>query len=248
MNYDVLKGSEANVEIDTPNVAIHPQMNIEGSYRILVNSDGETIVDVRKGSAEISTPQGSTQVEKDQRITIQGNADNAQYQVAAAPARMNGTSGTATAITSSRVRKAGSTPIPTTRAARILTGTEIGATFLIMEQCGFPPRDQAGHRTAMAAGFLNPTTGGPGFPMNPGAGRHITMAGGSSMAGTGAGGPGQSTADIVRFGRPLTSRSSALAVEDGESDWGSGSAAASAILAGCRVAQAIGSFPGMAAA
>jgi hypothetical protein len=83
VSYDVLRGNEANVEIDTPNVAIRPQMN-EGSYRITVNSDGETIVDVRKGSAEISTPQGSTHVDKDQRITIQGNADNAQYNVSEA--------------------------------------------------------------------------------------------------------------------------------------------------------------------
>src|SRR6266436_391730 len=75
--------STANVEIDTPNVASRPQMN-EGSYRISVNSKGETIVDVRKGSAEISTAQGSTRVDRDQRITIQGNADNAQYNVSAA--------------------------------------------------------------------------------------------------------------------------------------------------------------------
>jgi hypothetical protein len=86
VNYDVLKGNEADVEIDTPNVAIHPQLG-EGSYRILVNSDGETIVDVRRGSAEISTSQGSTHVEKDQRITIQGSADSAQYQVSNAPGR-----------------------------------------------------------------------------------------------------------------------------------------------------------------
>jgi hypothetical protein len=85
-NYEVFKNNEANVEIDTPNVAIHPQIG-EGSYRVLVNSDGETIVDVRKGSAEISTPQGSTRVERDQRITIQGNADSAQYQVSGAPGR-----------------------------------------------------------------------------------------------------------------------------------------------------------------
>src|ERR1700682_880454 len=82
-NYDVLRGSEADVEIDTPNVAIRPEMN-EGSYRITINSDGETIVDVRKGSAEISTQQGSTRVDKGQRITIQGSADNAQYNVSAA--------------------------------------------------------------------------------------------------------------------------------------------------------------------
>ena len=84
--YDVLKGSQASIEIDTPNVAVRPAQG-EGSYRILVNSDGETIVDVRKGSAEIATPQGSTHVERDQRITIQGNADNAQYQISGAPGR-----------------------------------------------------------------------------------------------------------------------------------------------------------------
>jgi hypothetical protein len=84
VNFDVLKGSEADVQIQTPNVSIHPQAG-EGSFRILVNSDGETIVDVRKGSADISTPQGSTRVERNQRITIQGNADNAQYQVSGAP-------------------------------------------------------------------------------------------------------------------------------------------------------------------
>jgi hypothetical protein len=85
-NYEVLKNNEANIEIQTPNVAIHPDMG-EGSYRVLVNSDGETIVDVRKGTAEISTPQGSTHVGRDQRITIHGNADDAQYQVSGAPGR-----------------------------------------------------------------------------------------------------------------------------------------------------------------
>ena len=82
VTYDVLRGNEADIEIDTPNVAIRPQMG-EGSYRILVNPGGETIIDVRKGSAEIVTPQGSTRVNKDQRITIQGT-DNAQYQVSRA--------------------------------------------------------------------------------------------------------------------------------------------------------------------
>jgi hypothetical protein len=85
-NYEVFKNNDAAIEIQTPNVAIRPDKG-EGSYRVLVNSDGETIVDVRKGSAEISTPQGSTRVQRDQRITIQGNADNAQYQVSGAPGR-----------------------------------------------------------------------------------------------------------------------------------------------------------------
>ena len=84
VNYEVMRGSEADVQIQTPNVAIHPQAG-EGSFRIQVNSDGETIVDLRKGSADISTPQGSTRVERNQRITIEGNADNAQYQVSGSP-------------------------------------------------------------------------------------------------------------------------------------------------------------------
>src|SRR6266852_4095868 len=56
VSYDVMKGSEADVE---------------------------TLVDVRKGSAEVSTPDGSTHVDKDQRITVQGT-DHPQYQVSAA--------------------------------------------------------------------------------------------------------------------------------------------------------------------
>jgi uncharacterized membrane protein YgcG len=84
VTYSVAKGSEATTEIDTPNVAIHPVG--EGEYRILVNSDAETQVIVRKGSAEFSTPQGSTRVDSGQMITIAGT-DNPQYQTASAPAR-----------------------------------------------------------------------------------------------------------------------------------------------------------------
>jgi FecR protein len=86
VSFDVLRNNDSGAEIQTPNVSIRPQMG-EGSYRILVNSDGETILDVRSGNAEISTPQGSTQVGRDQRITVQGNADNAQYQISGAPGR-----------------------------------------------------------------------------------------------------------------------------------------------------------------
>jgi Family of unknown function (DUF6600)/FecR protein len=82
-NYSIVRGSGANVEIDTPNVAVHPLH--EGRYRIQVNGDGETQVIVRDGDADISTPQGSTQVHKGEQITIQGTGENAQYRVADAP-------------------------------------------------------------------------------------------------------------------------------------------------------------------
>ncbi len=85
-SYSVLDGGQASAEIDTPNAAVHPDG--PGVYRILVNSDAETQVTVRAGTAEISTPQGTTQVGAGQIITIAGT-NNPQYQTASAPPRDN---------------------------------------------------------------------------------------------------------------------------------------------------------------
>jgi len=85
VTYSVLRGSEAAVEIDTPNSSIRPQAG-DGEYRVVVVSDSETRVIVRRGSVEISTPAGSTHVERGQMITISGT-DNPQYQATRAPDR-----------------------------------------------------------------------------------------------------------------------------------------------------------------
>jgi hypothetical protein len=82
MDFTVFKGSEADVEIDTPNVAIRPLK--EGQYRIEVRSEGDTSVIVRQGEAEVTTPQGSTTVRKGEMIAIRGR-DNPEYQVASGP-------------------------------------------------------------------------------------------------------------------------------------------------------------------
>jgi uncharacterized protein DUF6600/FecR-like protein len=79
--YAVFKNSEADVEIDTPNVSIRPARS-EGSYRILVASADETQILVRKGYAEISTPQGSTHVERGQLMIVRGTGNDTQYKVA----------------------------------------------------------------------------------------------------------------------------------------------------------------------
>ncbi len=79
VDYTVFKGTETDVEIDTANVAIHPAQK-DGIYRVEVNSDGETQVIVRKGEAEISTPQGSTHLEKGRMIIVRGTAEQAQYK------------------------------------------------------------------------------------------------------------------------------------------------------------------------
>jgi len=83
--YSVFKDSDAEIEIDTPNVTVRPTSK-EGVYRIEVNSN-ETRVTVRKGAADISTPQGSTRVEKGQSAIIRGSADEAEYKLAGAPSK-----------------------------------------------------------------------------------------------------------------------------------------------------------------
>jgi hypothetical protein len=79
VDYTVFKGSEANVEIDTPNMAVIPQG--PGVYRIQIDGDSQTEVSVRKGRVQVSTPQGSTNVEAGQVIYVRGT-DNPEYQVA----------------------------------------------------------------------------------------------------------------------------------------------------------------------
>jgi Family of unknown function (DUF6600)/FecR protein len=82
-SYTVLKDGQASPEIDTPNASLRP--NGPGEYRILVNSDAETEITVREGSADVSTPQGSTHVDAGQLITIAGT-DNPEYKISTAPA------------------------------------------------------------------------------------------------------------------------------------------------------------------
>jgi FecR protein len=85
-NYTVLRNSDADAEIDTPNVAIRTEKR-ESSFRILVTADDHTEVLVRKGEIEVTTPQGGTRVGQNQFITIQGSGADAQYKIGEAPAR-----------------------------------------------------------------------------------------------------------------------------------------------------------------
>ena len=82
--YSVLNGAQADVEIDTPNVAVHPTK--PGRYRVEIDSDGQSIVTVAEGEAQTSTSDGSTTVKKGQLITIRGTGTDAQYKISDAPA------------------------------------------------------------------------------------------------------------------------------------------------------------------
>jgi hypothetical protein len=85
-NYTVLGNSDADAEIDTPNVAIRTERRT-ASFRILVTADDHTEVLVRHGEIEITTPQGGTRVGENQFITIRGTGADTQYRLGEAPAR-----------------------------------------------------------------------------------------------------------------------------------------------------------------
>src|SRR5208283_1827337 len=82
VDYTVYRGTQADAEIDTPNMGVHPLA--PGIYRIQVNSATETLLIVRQGEAEVLTNQGSTKVEAGQIIQIHG-ADNPEYKIDPAP-------------------------------------------------------------------------------------------------------------------------------------------------------------------
>jgi hypothetical protein len=85
-NYSVFGESEAEPEIDTPNVAVHPAHK-DGVFRIEVLPNGDSIVIVRKGEAEISTPQGIGEVKQGEMATVRGFGTDAKYKIGPAPAR-----------------------------------------------------------------------------------------------------------------------------------------------------------------
>jgi len=85
-NYSVFNESEAEPEIDTPNVALHPAHK-DGVFRIEVRPDGDSIIIVRKGEAQISTPQGIADVKEGDMATVRGSGADAKYKISPAPDR-----------------------------------------------------------------------------------------------------------------------------------------------------------------
>jgi len=85
-NYSVFGESEAEPEIDTPNVALHPAHQ-DSVFRIEVRPDGDSIIIVRKGEAQISTPQGIANIKQGDMATVRGAGADARYKITPAPER-----------------------------------------------------------------------------------------------------------------------------------------------------------------
>ncbi len=82
-NFSAIQGAGAQTEIDTPNVAVTPRGT--GRFRIEVTPGGDTLVTVREGEADVSTPDGSTPVRRGEMITVRGTGNDVRFQIASAP-------------------------------------------------------------------------------------------------------------------------------------------------------------------
>jgi hypothetical protein len=82
--FSVFRDSRAQVEVSTPNVSIRPLA--QGQFRVWVRDDGQTVVTVRAGEAEIYTQRGSQRVHQGQTMFVRGTAQDPEYQIAAAGA------------------------------------------------------------------------------------------------------------------------------------------------------------------
>ena len=206
-NYTVVKGNEADVEIDSPNVAVRPLR--PGRYRMQVISDSETNVIVRDGEAEITTPQGSTRVQSGEMITVRGT-DQPEYKVSSAPEnddwdRWN-------KDRDNVIRDAASWG----HTNRYYTGAndlDSYGHWVYVPGYGnvWQPYQEATWAPYQAGRWVwEPYYGWTWVSYDRGVGPLITMAGGSITAAAGAGGLDRFTCIIVRCGRPRLSSLSAL--------------------------------------
>jgi hypothetical protein len=84
VTFRVLRDSDSQMEIDTPQVSVRPDSR--GTYRITIRQDGTSEIIIRSGEAEIFTPRGSEPLGTGQMMIARGSAADPEYQQMSAPA------------------------------------------------------------------------------------------------------------------------------------------------------------------
>ena len=79
VTFRVLRDTQADVELDTPNVSVRPVKR--GVYRITVGDDGQSEVTVRSGEAETFTPRGSERLGSGKTMMVRGTTADPEFQV-----------------------------------------------------------------------------------------------------------------------------------------------------------------------
>ncbi|MCZ2149723.1 MAG: hypothetical protein LC126_18340 [Bryobacterales bacterium] len=80
--YRMLRDSNAEVELSTPNAAVHPLRR--GLYRVTILPDDTTEITVRSGEVDIYTPRGSERLRAGRTMLVRGTPDAPEFQVTAA--------------------------------------------------------------------------------------------------------------------------------------------------------------------
>jgi len=80
ISFRILRDSDAQVEISTPSVAVHPLR--KGIYRVTVKPDGSSEITVRAGGdAEIASPKGTEKLATGKTMQARGSASDPEFQV-----------------------------------------------------------------------------------------------------------------------------------------------------------------------
>src|SRR5579862_1527896 len=79
VTFRTLRASQAQVEVDTPSVAVRPLR--PGAYRVSVHEDGTSEITVRLGEAEIDSQRGGEHLESGQTMDARGPASDPEFQV-----------------------------------------------------------------------------------------------------------------------------------------------------------------------
>ena len=79
VTFRVLRQGQAQSEVDTPSVAMHPAQ--PGIYRVTVRDDGTSEVTVRAGEADIYAANGSERLTAGQTMNARGGGPDTEFQV-----------------------------------------------------------------------------------------------------------------------------------------------------------------------
>ena len=85
VTFRVLRESDADVEVSTPNVSVRPAGI--GTYRVEVRENGDSEITVRSGNADIFTPRGSQQLQAGRTMEARGSASDPEYRIVSAIGR-----------------------------------------------------------------------------------------------------------------------------------------------------------------
>jgi len=80
VTYSELKGGEADVDVETEFVAVRPQKN--GRYEVEARS-GVTVIQVRRGEAEVASPQGTEKVRRGRMLVVRDGPNGLELQAEA---------------------------------------------------------------------------------------------------------------------------------------------------------------------